>query len=519
MPKLDINPEFRQALELLDTRKQPIFITGCAGTGKSTLLQYFCSKKPDDIVVLAPTGVAALNVKGQTIHRFFRFKPSITRDQVRGSRNKPRNPNLYKSLSIIIIDEASMLRADLLDCMDAFLKKHGPVSGETFGGVQMVFIGDLYQLPPVVTSDEREIFTELYQSPYFFSAHCMSRMDLQIVELTQVYRQKDADFIELLSRIRNNNMEDRDLEQLNQRVIPNFDADAQSSAISLTTTNKAANQINSDKLDALPGRATESHAEIAGEFDRAAYPTDEKLCFKKGARIMLLNNDISDRWVNGTLGTVTDIKEIDGETVVSVKLADSEKTVQVRRHLWEVFRYKLQQQHIVSEPVGSFEQFPFRLAWAVTIHKSQGKTFDQIVLDMGSRGAFSSGQTYVALSRCTSLEGIVLTRPLKANSIRVDWRVAKFLTDYQYAKAEAKLPTEAKVKIIQKAIEQKRTIRMVYLKANDTRSKRDIVPIEVGTLDYQGKPFLGLSGMCSKRQDVRNFRVDRILELEVLSDV
>lgn len=516
---IDINAQFQQALDLMENSDQCLFITGKAGTGKSTLLAHYCANTRKKPVVLAPTGVAALNVKGQTIHNFFNFYVDVTPQKIKEKKIKPRGDKtrLYKSLKSIIIDEVSMVRADLLDCIDVFLRMYGPVLDAPFGGVQMIFVGDLYQLPPVVTGQEKEIFTTHYKTPFFFSAHVMEDLPLEIVELEKVYRQKDQDFVDLLNRIRNNSVEEPDMERLNSRFGLTISAPAVKDGfyISLTTTNKKADEINDEKLQSLKGKLHIAQAMIAGDFGKEYFPTATELQFKVGAQIMLLNNDSKKRWVNGSIGVIESYKrDEEGEHYVEVRLQDGdEDIVWVYPYTWEVYRFTLEEGAIVSEPVGSFTQFPFRLAWAITIHKSQGKTFDHVMIDIGS-GTFVAGQMYVALSRCTSFDGILLKTKIKKQHIRTDYRIFSFLTGYQYRKAEQELSHEDKVALIQQAIRGKAELQMTYLKANDTKSERAIIPREVGPQTYQGKKFTGLRAFCVQRQEDRTFRVDRILKLE-----
>lgn len=431
---LDINAQFKQALKGADAN-QNLFITGRAGTGKSTLLEYFCAHTEKKVVVLAPTGVAALNVKGQTIHRFFNFYIDVTPQKIRDKKIKPKDPKLFKKLETIIIDEVSMVRADLLDCVDVFLRLYGPVPGQPFGGVQMIFIGDLCQLPPVVMDGEAEVFRTYYQSPYFFSAPGFQELSIGTIELEKIYRQKDQTFVQLLNRIRDNSVEEEDMLSLNSRFLPEFKQSEDHFYIHLTTTNKKADEINLTHLEALDGKMYQAKAAVKGDFGKEYYPTATALRFKVGSQIMLLNNDSKKRWVNGSMGVIEATKtDEDGESCLQVRLQDNHKLVNVGRFEWEVYSFSFDGQAIVSEAVGTFSQYPFRLAWAITIHKSQGKTFERVIVDIGS-GAFATGQVYVALSRCTSFEGIILKTPIKKSHILTDARIANFLDQQSLEKS------------------------------------------------------------------------------------
>ena len=516
-PTLDINPKFQKALNLMEEGKKSLFITGKAGTGKSTLLDYFCTRSKKKPVVLAPTGVAALNVKGQTIHSFFNFYIDITTEKIKAQKKAPKNPEMYKKLKTLIIDEVSMVRADLLDCVDTFLSLHGPKKNKAFGGVQMVFVGDLYQLPPVVTSKEKEFFSAHYKTPFFFSSRVFKNFELEIIELEKVYRQKDTKFIYLLNRIRNNSVENEDIDFLNSRCLPSFKPDKDEFYISLSSINKTADSINERHLQTLKGKTYKSSAFINGDFGKEYFPTNPNLHFKVGSQIMLLNNDQKRRWVNGSIGIIKSVnKDEDGEEYVCVWLYPGNKEIFVYHYTWEIYRFSFskEKQTIISELAGSFSQYPFRLAWAITIHKSQGKTFDRVIIDM-SRGMFASGQAYVALSRCRSFDGIVLKAPVKKYHIRTDYRIFDFLTGHQYRKAEMEMPVQDKIKFIQQVIEEKKQLKMTYLKANDTKSERTVRPLEVGLRVYSGKHFQGMLAFCFKAGEERMFRIDRILKLDI----
>jgi len=509
--EIDLNPEFQRALDLMEKTARHVFVTGRAGTGKSTLLQYFRRQTKKKVVVLAPTGVAAINVGGQTIHSFFGFRPDVTLSAIR-KKTKGEKKNLYKKLTAIVIDEVSMVRADLMDCVDAFLRLNGPDAKAPFGGVQMIFIGDLYQLPPVVTSREREIFRGHYATPYFFSAKVLEGLPLEFVELEKVYRQTDSEFIRLLNTIRNRTATEDDLALINRRADPAFAPGPKDYYIHLTSTNDLADGVNKQKLDGLPGKIWTAHGFIDGEFGKEYLPTDEVLKLKKGAQIMLLNNDSAGRWINGTVGRVTGfIRGEDGDGAILARLETGGK-VEIEPYRWEIYKFYLKDNELASEVVGAFTQYPVRLAFAVTIHKSQGKTFDKAVIDVG-RGTFAHGQMYVALSRCRTLEGIVLKQPIKKSHILMDWQVVKYLTGIQYKQSEQLLPREDKIKAIEDAIRDKKTLEIVYLKGRDEKSRRSVRPLTVGEMEYNGHPYPGMVAYCLMRKEKRIFNVDRILEI------
>ena len=430
---IEFNSEFAKAYDFLENGTGNIFITGKAGTGKSTLLQYFRDHTVKNIVVLAPTGVAAVNIKGQTIHSFFRFKPDITPEGVDAIKIRRTQKALYQKVDAIIIDEISMVRADLLDCIDAFLRLHGKNRMMPFGGVQLVFIGDLYQLPPVVPRDEQDIFKDVYCSPYFFDSNIFRELNsngqhpkrFQIIELKKIYRQKEEDFIKLLGTIRNKTATEANLEALNKRYIPDFIPDDDDFYIYLTTTNAVADRVNHQRLRELQREPYCYEGTVTGKFESRNLPTHKSLELKIGAQVMLLNNDPGGRWINGSIGKIIEIMK-EGK-IITVELSDGQ-TVEVTLYQWEMFRFFFNEdtEALESESVGSFTQYPLRLAWAVTIHKSQGKTFSRVIVDIGN-GAFAHGQTYVALSRCTSFEGLVLKRPILKRHILLDDNVVQFM--------------------------------------------------------------------------------------------
>jgi len=510
--RIEINPEFRRALDVMEHTGKSIFITGRAGTGKSTLLTYFCNATRKRVAVLAPTGVAALNIKGQTIHSFFRFRPNITPDQVRKQRFRSETQNLYHNLDAVVIDEVSMVRADLLDCVDRFLRLNGPRADRPFGGVQMIFIGDLYQLPPVVTSREREAFESVYETPYFYGAQVFDEFDMEFVELEKVYRQHDEEFIALLNSIRNKTIDEDGLELLNSRYRPRFEPPPGEFYVYLTTTNALAEEINTRRLGALKCDLYSFTAGVDGSFGNEYLPTAVELKVKEGAQVMMLNNDSLGRWVNGSIGEIKGIAGEGRDHIIVVELSDGE-TVDVTPFAWEIYNYFVEGTQLKSEVVGTFTQYPLMLAWAVTIHKSQGKTFERVVIDFG-RGTFAHGQAYVALSRCTTLNGIVLLKPFRQQHILTDYDVVRFLTRFQYRKAEQANPVESKLALIGRAIGRRTPLRIVYLKPDDEKSSRVVIPLNTGEMEYRGKTFLGLRAFCLTRQEQRTFRIDRILEIE-----
>ena len=414
-----MNDEFKDIINSLEQTNQSVFITGRAGTGKSTLLRQFYEKTRKKAVVLAPTGIAALNVGGQTIHSFFGFPPKL----LSSVQDLPkRTAKIYRNLQVIIIDEISMVRADLLDNIDAFLKQYRG-NPAPFGGVQLLFFGDMFQLPPVVPQQELEIFRQRYESPYFFSANVMKELEIESFELKKVYRQENKRFLKLLDAVRLNRAEWEDLEELNARHEPNFSSSDY--YITLSARNATVNQLNEEKLKELPVNEYQYTAMTWGDFKEDFAPTDRILRLKVGAQVMFVKNDTKRRFVNGTIGKVIRLSPdmIDVEVVSPDGL---KKMIEVERYEWELHKYKLSpEENIQAESVGKFQQFPLKLAWAITIHKSQGKTFDKVIIDLGA-GAFEHGQTYVALSRCRTLEGIVLKQKLRPRDILTDERIVEY---------------------------------------------------------------------------------------------
>jgi ATP-dependent exoDNAse (exonuclease V) alpha subunit len=417
---IEINADFKEALNLISQTDDCVFISGNAGSGKTTFLRYYTGISKKKTVVLAPTGVAALNAGGETIHSFFKFKPNITAFKIK--KKKLRNDSIYKKIETIIIDEASMLRCDLLDCIDRFLRLNRGALKTAFGGVQIVFIGDLRQLPPVVKREEKDIFNSLYSSPFFLSAKSLNECMLHTVELRKIYRQQDDNFIHLLNSVRTAKIGIEGINKLNSRVIKNsnFFSSPNKQFIYLTITNAKADKINYQYLSQIKDKEFEFIAETENISKEAnAFPSQYKLVLKKGAQVMMLNNDSKGRWVNGSLGIVEDIKDaIDADRqIICVKFPNG-RIESVEPYKWELFKYKWNEDlsQIETESAGFFKQYPLKLSWALTVHKSQGKTFENIIVDM-EFGAFAPGQLYVALSRCPTLEGVNLVRPINRRDL------------------------------------------------------------------------------------------------------
>ncbi|GAA2225988.1 DEAD/DEAH box helicase [Herbiconiux moechotypicola] len=412
-----LSAEQQRVFDLVEGTRKHVFVTGRAGTGKSTLLNHLSWNTEKQLVISAPTGVAALNVGGQTIHSLFRLPIGVIADHDIEQNAEVRK--LLNTIDTLVIDEVSMVNADLMDAIDRSLRQARQRPLEAFGGVQVVLFGDPYQLAPVPgDGDERAYFRDHYRSMWFFDAKVWEETQLEIVELTEIHRQHDDDFKFMLNAVRFGMVTKEIADALNTagaRPAPT------EGAITLATRNDSVNRINQAALARLPGRVLTAKAEISGDFAGRAYPADVSLELKNGAQVMFLRNDSEGRWVNGTVGTVT---KIDSTVWVDV---DGE-VHEVDPVAWEKHRYSYspESKQLTKEVIGEFTQFPLRLAWAVTIHKSQGQTYDQAVVDLGSR-VFSPGQTYVALSRLTSLEGLYLTRPLRPSDIIVDQSVLAFM--------------------------------------------------------------------------------------------
>lgn len=415
---IDLNPDVKACLQEMEYTKNCLFITGKAGTGKSTVLKFWRAHTRKKVAVLAPTGIAALNVEGQTIHSFFGFPPRpLKKEEITPRRNR----KLYQALDVLVIDEISMVRVDLLEQIDFFLRvnRNNPAP---FGGVQMIFFGDLFQLPPVIASvEEKQLIQQQYESPYFFSAAVFQELPILMIELRTVYRQENRRFIRLLDAIRLRRIDLEEFEEINERY--EEEIEDEDFYVTLSARNAEVDAINERKLEELPNEEYAYLAKITGTVN--VLPAETPLRLKVGAQVMFLKNDPKRRYVNGTIGRVIALDQ-EQIKVAILKPNGTIGNIDVERFEWDVVRHKLNpKQEIETEKIGTFTQYPLRLAWAMTIHKSQGKTFDRVIIDMG-RGAFEFGQTYVALSRCRTLEGIILRRPLKPQDILVDERIVEF---------------------------------------------------------------------------------------------
>ncbi|MES2093336.1 MAG: AAA family ATPase [Actinomycetota bacterium] len=422
MAEFALSAEQAAVFELIENSRENIFVTGRAGTGKSTLLNHLSWNTSKQVVIAAPTGVAALNVGGQTIHSLFRLPIGVIADQAIDQVAELRK--LLNTIDTLVIDEVSMVNADLVDAIDRSLRQARQKPFTAFGGVQVVLFGDPYQLAPVPgDTDERAYFIDQYRSMWFFDAKVWRETELRIFELTTIHRQHEAEFKFMLNAVRHGMVTAEIARRLNETGARPAPSDG---TITLATRNDTANRINAAALARLPGAVKTAKADVTGDFGGRSFPADESLQLKVGARVMFLRNDSGgeggQRWVNGTVGTVTKIAstvfvEVDGEVH------------EVQPSIWEKFKYtySASTKTLKKDIVAEFTQFPLRLAWAVTIHKSQGKTYDRAIVDLGS-GTFSAGQTYVALSRLTELDGLYLSRPLRPSDIRVDPHVERFMS-------------------------------------------------------------------------------------------
>jgi GTPase SAR1 family protein len=440
--KLSQNHELNLAENFVHYTGSHIFLTGKAGTGKTTFLHKLKKNSAKRMIVTAPTGVAAINAGGVTLHSFFQlpFGPFIPGSEAheqsrqRSFRFSKEKKRIIKSLDLLVIDEISMVRADLLDSVDAVLRRQRR-KDQPFGGVQLLMIGDLHQLSPVAKQDEWRLLKQYYETVYFFSSHALDQTELVTVELKHIYRQSDARFIQLLNRVRENQLDAASIGELNQRYIENFTPEKDQGYITLTTHNRSADRINNGRLSALRGKECCFEAEVSGDFPEHTYPAPFTLVLKEGAQVMFLRNDNSfeKRYYNGKIGQ---IKTISGRKICITCPGESEEIV-VEAVEWENINYKVDEENkeIQEDIIGKFKQLPLKLAWAITIHKSQGLTFDKAVID--AKSAFAHGQVYVALSRCKTFEGMVLSSPIPSRGIATDESVLNFVE-----RARQNLPSE-----------------------------------------------------------------------------
>lgn len=455
------NQEFQNALQILNFTHRSLFLTGKAGTGKSTFLRYIAATTKKKHIVLAPTGIAAINAGGSTLHSFFKlpFHPLLPNDSQYSIRNLRKTMKyngekckLLREVELIIIDEISMVRADIIDFIDKVLRVYNRNMREPFGGKQMLFVGDIYQLEPVVRDEDRQLLHPFYPSAFFFDAKVFQQMQLVSIELTKVYRQNDPTFIALLDHIRTSAVTATDLYTLNHQVGAQVDTAANGLAITLSTRRDTVDYINSTRLRELEGEATLFKGVIEGDFPENNLPSPLHLELKVGAQVLFVRNDKEKRWVNGTLGTITGFtqNEEDAPGTIQVCTEDGAE-LDVEREIWGNIKYSFneKEQKIEEQTIGTFRQFPLRLAWAITVHKSQGLTFRYVKIDF-SGGVFAGGQTYVALSRCTSLQGISLQKPIRPEDIFIKSEVIRFAHTYNDQR------------VIHSALEQSRADKQYY---------------------------------------------------------
>lgn len=493
------NKEFQDALHLITHTRQSVFLTGKAGTGKSTFLKYICAHTKKKYVVLAPTGIAAINAGGVTLHSFFKlpFRPMLPDDPDLSLKDgrifeffkyRKEHRKILAEVELIIIDEISMVRADIIDCVDRILRVFSGNMRLPFGGKQLLFVGDVFQLEPVVPSDQKEILSLFYASPFFFSARVFQATHLVPIELQKVYRQTDSVFIHILDRIRSNTARREELDTLNARYFPDFVPRNEDMYITLATRRDQVDYINEKKLAELPGEEFVSAGKIEGDFPESSLPTQLNLSLKEQAQVIFIDNDYERRWVNGTIGMVSGIDE-NGHVYV---LLENGIEYLVSPTSWRNYKYKYneKEKRIEEEIVGTFEQLPIRLAWAITVHKSQGLTFSRVVVDL-TGGVFAGGQTYVALSRCTSLEGLVLKSKVSPRDIFVRKEIVQFSQDFNNRQ------------LIEKSLQESEA-ELLYARAVHSFNQGDMATA-----------VEAFAQAVDKRNDLKNPSVQRLLRMKL----